>query len=143
MSKRLCFAVVLTAVVVFAGVTAVMAVPHPAVDMLDANGVVVTSTTPYSPLNSCGKTGVCHPGGIQTTGGHNYGSDPTSVTHTQGSLESDGKVYWQSYLVHFFDHGVSKGRHTNHGRNEAYDTEMRTVFGDPFFTSSPGMFGKY
>jgi len=103
---------------------------HQDVPLLNAAGQPVAANEPYSPKQTCG-------------GCHNYGSEPASITHTQGVLESDGKVYWQSYDVSFFDHGVSKGRHSNQGRNEAYSTQMRTVFGDPFFTSSPGMFGKY
>lgn len=134
---------VLCLVLLVAGAGLAAAAPHPAVDMKQAGGAIAAPTTPYSPKMSCGATGTCHIGGVATTGGHNYGSMPASVTHTQGVLESDGKVYWQSYDVSFFDHGVSKGRHSNQGRNEAYNTTMRIKFGDPFFTSSPGMFGKY
>ncbi len=106
------------------------AAPHADVPLLNAAGAPVGSTEPYSPKATCG-------------GCHNYGSEPTTITHTQGVIESDNQIYWQSYDVSFFDHGVSKGRHSNQGRNEAYPTAMRTAFGDPFFTSSPGMFGKY
>lgn len=101
-----------------------------AVSLRDANNSVVTSTTPYSPKATCGRC-------------HNYGTEEQLASHTQGVLEPDNKVYWQTYDVKFFDHGVSKGRHSNQGRNENYSTAMRTAFGDPFFTSSPGMFGKY
>ncbi len=106
------------------------AVAHDDVPLLNAAGDPVAANEPYSPKQTCGSC-------------HNYGSDPTTITHTQGVLDATNSVYWQSYDVAFFDHGVSKGRHSNQGRNEAYSTEMRTVFGDPFFTSSPGMFGKY
>lgn len=109
------------------------AAAHVDVALKNAAGQPVAPNEPYSPKQSCGVVAGCH----------NYGSDPTSITHTQGVIESSGSVYWQSYDVSFFDHGVSKGRHSNQGRNEAYDTKMRTVFGDSFFTSSPGMFGKY
>ena len=103
---------------------------HSDVPLKNAAGQPVAANEPYSPKQTCG-------------GCHNYGSEPTSITHTQGVLESSNSVTWQSYNVSFFNHGVSKGRHSNQGRNEAYTTQMRTVFGDPFFTSSPGMFGKY
>jgi hypothetical protein len=104
---------------------------HEDVPLLNTAGEVVAANEPYSPKNTCG-------------GCHNYGSDPTTITHTQGVIgDETNSVSWQSYDVAFFDHGVSKGRHSNEGRNEAYSTAMRTAFGDPFFTSSPGMFGKY
>ena len=107
-----------------------VATAHQNVTLKNAAGNPVSANEPYSPKQTCGSC-------------HNYGSEPTSITHTQGVLESDNTIYWQSYDVSFFDHGVSKGRHSNQGRNEAYTTQMRTAFGDPFFTSSPGMFGKY
>ena len=103
---------------------------HQDVQLKNASGQPVAANEPYSPKQTCG-------------GCHNYGSEPTTITHTQGVIDSTNSVYWQSYDVSFFDHGVSKGRHSNQGRNEAYPTAMRTAFGDPFFTSSPGMFGKY
>ncbi|MGV1099824.1 hypothetical protein ACUUL3_10510 [Thiovibrio sp. JS02] len=112
------------------GGLATVAGAHQNVPLLNAAGQPVASNEPYSPKATCG-------------GCHNYGSEPTSITHTQGVIDSTNSVYWQSYDVSFFDHGVSKGRHSNQGRNEAYSTQMRTAFGDPFFTSSPGMFGKY
>jgi hypothetical protein len=65
------------------------------------------------------------------------------VTKTQGSLDPTGEVVWQSYNVHSAAHGVVTGRHSQQGRNEDYSIAMKTEFGDPFFTSSPGMFGKY
>ena len=101
------------------------------VTLKDANGDPITNgTTPYSPKSTCG---VCH----------NYGSGDKFSTHVQGVLESDNKVYWQAYQTKSFEHGVSTGRHSNQGRNEDYNNAFRTAVGDPFFTSSPGMFGKY
>ncbi|MEN8258952.1 MAG: hypothetical protein ABFS09_13920 [Thermodesulfobacteriota bacterium] len=119
----------LSAMALLGGLTTA-AVAHDDVPLLNAAGAPVAANEPYSPKQTCGSC-------------HNYGSDPATITHTQGVLDATNSVYWQSYDVAFFDHGVSKGRHSNQGRNEAYSTEMRTVFGDPFFTSSPGMFGKY
>jgi hypothetical protein len=100
------------------------------VPLKDANGDPVTSSTPYSPKATCGEC-------------HNYGSGDKFSTHVQGVLESDNKVYWQAYQTKSFEHGVSVGRHSNQGRNEDYNNAFRSAAGDPFFTSSPGMFGKY
>ena len=101
------------------------------VPLKDADGVLITDgTTPYSPKATCG---VCH----------NYGSGDKFSTHVQGVLEADNKVYWQAYQTKSFEHGVSVGRHSNQGRNEDYNNAFRSAVGDPFFTSSPGMFGKY
>ena len=155
MNKRHVFhvgLVVLAAVVLFGAPMAAMAV-HPDVPLLDANGVAVTPTTPYSPKTTCSTANACH-----TTGGtyngvlytgqdlkdmHNYGSGLKSSTHVQGSLGADNKVYWQAYQNKSFAHGVSVGRHMNQGRNEDYSNHDRAAVGDPFFTSSLGMWGKY
>jgi hypothetical protein len=119
-----------SAMVLLGGLATAAGAAHQDVSLLNAAGQPVASNEAYSPKQTCGSC-------------HNYGSEPTSITHTQGVIDSTNSVYWQSYDVSFFDHGVSKGRHSNQGRNEAYTTQMRTAFGDPFFTSSPGMFGKY
>jgi hypothetical protein len=118
---------------------------HPGgdVQLKDANGNQVTSTTPYSPKQSCGLTGTCHVAGTPTTGGHNYGSGVKNSTHVQGVLDSNNEVYWQAYQNQSFEHGVSVGRHMNEGRNEDYSNATRAAVGDPFFTSSLGMWGKY
>jgi len=84
----------------------------------------------YSPKATCG---ACH----------DYGYGTRINTKTQGVLESDGQLYWQSYTVSGPDHGVLVGKHSNLGRNEDYSMDMRRAFGDPFFTSSAGMFGKF
>ncbi len=122
---------VLSAILLFAGSTVSMAIHTGGnVTLKDANGNAVTSNTPYSPKQTCG---FCH----------DYGSGDKFSTHVQGVLESDNKVYWQAYQVKSFATGVSVGRHMNQGRNEDYNNQTRAAFGDPFFTSSPGMFGKY
>jgi hypothetical protein len=122
---------VLSAVLLLAGVTAVLAAHTGGnVPLLDTSGNPVSGTTPYSPKATCG---VCH----------NYGSGDKFSTHVQGVLEADNKVYWQAYQTKSFEHGVSVGRHSNQGRNEDYNNAFRAAVGDPFFTSSPGMFGKY
>lgn len=100
------------------------------VPLKQADGSAVTGTTPYSPKATCG-------------GCHDYGSGDKFSTHVQGVLESDNKVYWQAYQTKSFEHGVSVGRHSNQGRDENYSNAQRSTYGDPFFTSSPGMFGKY
>lgn len=105
---------------------------HKAGDVIlrDAEGNPVTGTTPYSPKATCG-------------GCHDYGSGDKFSTHVQGVIESDNKVYWQAYQTKSYEHGVSVGRHSNQGRNEDYSNAQRSAYGDPFFTSTPGMFGKY
>ena len=65
------------------------------------------------------------------------------VHKTQGVLDTDGGIHWQSYIVKAHDHGAVRGRHMQQGRNEDYGITMKTTFKDAFFTSSPGMFGKY
>ncbi len=125
------YTAVLSVMVLLAGYTASMA-DHTGGDvvLVDGAGNPVADNTPYSPRQTCG---VCH----------DYGSGEKFSTHVQGVLESDNKVYWQSYQVKSYAHGVSVGRHSNQGRNEDYSNAQRSAYGDPFFTSSPGMFGKY
>ena len=122
---------VLAAIVLIAGYTAVFAA-HPGgnVQLKQADGSAVSGTTPYSPKATCG-------------GCHNYGSGSKTTVHTQGVIESNNQIYWQSYNVAGFEHGVSVGRHSNQGRNEDYSNTFRSAYALPFFTSSPGMFGKY
>ncbi len=141
------YTAVFSAVLILAGVTAAMA-NHPGGDVAlkDANGNAITNgTTPYSPKRSCGQTGTCHveQGGTPATGGHNYGSGQKYSTHVQGVLDANNNVYWQAYQNKSFEHGVSVSRHANEGRNEDYTNADRAAVGDPFFTSSLGMFGKY
>ncbi len=110
----------------------------------DASGNTITnSSTPYSPKATCARA--CHiaNGDAVDFVGHDYGSGTRVNYKTQGVLESDGKLYWQSYNVKGFDHGVIVGKHSNEGLNEDYSMDMRRAFGDPFFTSSAGMFGKF
>ncbi|MEW6117895.1 MAG: hypothetical protein AB1553_13515 [Nitrospirota bacterium] len=131
MSKRLLIAV-LAAIMLFAGLPVAMAM-HPGGDVVlkDSAGTPITDgVTPYSPKQTCG---TCH----------NYGSGEKHSIHTQAVLESDGKLHWQSYDVKSFEHGVSVGRHSNQGRNEDYSNKFRSKYGLPWFTSSPGMFGKF
>jgi hypothetical protein len=106
----------------------------------DALGVVIAdTTTPYSPKMTCMGTGVtgCHTLEEYASSAHK------EVTKTQGVLDSDGEVYWQSYNVSSREHGAVTGRHSQQGRNESYSIAMKTAFGDPLFTSSPGMYGKF
>jgi hypothetical protein len=104
-----------------------------------ATAVGTGGTTPYSPKATCGMTGTCHDG----AGGHNYGSGQKVSTHVQGVLDSNNNVYWQASQNKSYAHGVSVGRHMNQGRNEDYSNADRAAVGDPFFTSSLGMWGKY
>ena len=98
----------------------------------------------YSPKATCARA--CHidDGDDVDFVGHDYGSGNRTAVKTQGVLNSAGtEVVWQSYEVHGFDHGAVVGRHSQQGRNEDYSIAMKTTFGDAFFTSAPGMFGKY
>ena len=126
---------------------------HPDVTLLQSSGAPVTSTTPYSPKMTCSTANTCHTSGITNNGVtysgadmiamHSYGSGTLDSTHVQGTLGTDNQVYWQAYKNVSFAHGVSVGRHMNQGRNEDYSNKDRAAVGDPFFTSSLGMWGKY
>ncbi len=152
-------------VMVFAGYTTALATHTGGdVDLRDANGALVTNgTTPYSPKMSCGaSTSTCHGGTTSGTLGtvtdsngnplinpstgagiHSYGYGTAFSTHVQGVLDSTGTIYWQADQVTSYADGASVGYHMNQGRNENYTNVSRLAYGDPFFTSSPGMFGKY
>ncbi len=121
------------AAMVFLIFSSIAMAAHPGGDVTlkDANGNAITNvTTPYSPKATCG---VCH----------DYGSGDQFSTHVQGVLDSTNTIYWQAYQIKSYAHGVSASRHTNEGRNENYSNATRKSLGDPFFTSSPGMWGKY
>lgn len=100
------------------------------VTLKDSTGATVTSTTPYSPKATCG-------------GCHDYGSGTDYSTHVQGVLDSGNNLTWQADQVKSFATGVSVSYHMNQGRNETYTNVSRKTYNDPFFTSSPGMYGKY
>lgn len=110
-----------------------------------ADGTNVGPTEAYSPKATCSRA--CHvdPDGVEFSG-HNYGSGDKYSTHVQGVMAGSGTnstVYWEASQTKSFEHGVSSGKHMNQGRNEDYTNTYRAKFGDPFFTSSPGMYGKY
>lgn len=115
------------------------------IQLKDASGNNVTGTTPYSPKATCSRA--CHisSGDGIDFAGHNYGSGDKYSTHVQGVLASGSAstVYWEASQTKSFEHGVSVGKHSNQGRNEDYTNTYRAQFGDPFFTSTEGMFGKY
>ena len=109
-----------------------------------ADGTNVGATDAYSPKATCARA--CHvaDGDSVDFVGHDYGSGTKMSTHVQGVLAgSDSKVYWEASQTKSFEHGVSAGKHMNQGRNEDYTNTYRAKFGDPYFTSSPGMYGKY
>ncbi len=109
----------------------------------DISGLTTSNNTPYSPKQTC-MTGIgCHTVDEYASGINDPVNGFKDVTKTQGVLDSDGEVYWQSYNVTAHAHGAVVGRHSQQGRNEDYSIAMKTAFGDAFFTSSPGMFGKY
>ncbi|MBI5741359.1 MAG: hypothetical protein HZA16_11665 [Nitrospirae bacterium] len=109
-----------------------IAMSHTDVTVRDSSGNPVSGNTPYSPKQTCA-----------TAGCHNYGSDPVTASKVQGYANSSGKVAFQNYDVTTFSHGVSVGKHSNQGRGEEWTAALRTVWGAPGFTSSPGMFGRY
>ncbi len=141
--KRLVTGTMLSVILLIIASMAFAGHPGGDVQLKDATGNAVTSTTPYSPKQSCGLTGTCHIESTPTTGGHNYGSGEKYSTHVQGVLGADNNVYWQAYKTKSFEHGASVGRHMNQGRNEDYSNADRAAVGDPLFTNSLGMFGKY
>jgi hypothetical protein len=100
----------------------------------------VVGSEPYSPKATCAR--VCHLASGDTQ--HDYGSGLKTTVHTQGVKDGpNNMLYWQVYGTKAFEHGVSIGRHMNHGRNEDYTHLTRSTFGDPWFTSTPGMAGKF
>lgn len=110
-----------------------------------ADGTNAGSTDAYSPKATCARA--CHIAdgdGVDFVG-HDYGSGDKYSTHVQGVLASGSTstVYWEASQTKSFEHGVSAGRHMNQGRNEDYTNTYRAKYGDPFFTSSAGMYGKY
>ena len=102
----------------------------------------VAANEPYSPRATCARS--CHiaNGDPVDSPGHDYGSGLALSLHDQG-VHDGGAIYWQSYETKAFAHGVSVSRHMNQGRNETYTHVYRSTFGDPWFTSTPGMYGKY
>lgn len=137
---------VLSAILLMVGATVAMATHSGGnVKLMDKDGNAITNgTTPYSPKATCARA--CHtPADSVDFAGHNYGSGDKYSTHVQGVLASgtDTTVYWEASQTKSFEHGISVGKHMNQGRNEDYTNTYRAQFGDPFFTSSPGMFGKY
>ena len=159
MNKRHVFyvGIVVLAAMVLLGAPMAAIATHPDVPLLQSTGAAVTSTTPYSPKMTCSTANACHTtggtfNGVTYTGqqlidmhsyGNAYGTGTKTSTHVQGALGSDNKVYWQAYQNKAYAHGVSVGRHMNEGRNEDYSNADRAAVGDPFFTSSMGMWGKY
>ena len=97
----------------------------------DGSYLVPGDTRPYSPRQTCG-------------GCHDYDDHVSiDVLKHQGYVDESGIIQWQEYTVATPEHGIATGKHSNQGRNENYDEHMRHGFEDPFFTSSPGMWGKF
>jgi hypothetical protein len=114
------------------------------ITLFKADGITPASANDaYSPKASCAR--LCHPAETGRAGDfqHTYGTGDVDVTKNQKVIASDGSSYSETYTVKSFAHGVSVGRHMNQGRNETYVAANRTAWSDPFFTSSPGMWGKY
>ncbi len=156
------YATVLSALLLLAGVTATMAA-HPDITTLKADNTAAGPTDAYSPKQTCGG---CH---FNCATGA-YSADTTTwcrtaaekkncaaagncpdydsaatvnVSKVQGYGNSSGKVDFQNYTVTSPAHGVSTGKHSQHGRNEGWTAALRSIWGAPAFTSSPGMWGRY
>jgi hypothetical protein len=156
---------ILSIVLLLAGVTAAMA-DHASkginVPTLTATGAAAGPTDAYSPKQTCGG---CHFN--CTTGGYTTdttlycqtgqkkdcsvaGNCPdyeslatTTVNKVQGYPTGSGTVLFQNYTVKGPMHGASVGKHSTQGRNEEWTAALRTIWGAPAFTSSPGMWGRY
>lgn len=117
------------------------------VTLLDKNGDPVAGTmNPYSPKATCGQ---CHNYGSSVDNSGDSMTGPgddvmdKDVAKQIGVVAADGTVYFQTYTVKAYSHGISVGRHMNEGRNEEYTADTRAALKDPFFTNSTGMWGKY
>ncbi len=156
------YATGLSAFLLLAGVTATMAA-HPDITTLKADGSAAGQADAYSPKQTCGgchfncATGAnsedtatwCQTQAAKkdcTAAGNcpDYESAASvNVSKVQGYGNSSGKVVFQNYTVTSPAHGVSTGKHSQHGRNEEWTTALRSIWGAPAFTSSPGMSGRY
>jgi hypothetical protein len=162
---RILILAILSIVLLLAGATIAMA-NHSAVNggivrLLKSDGTQAGPTDAYSPKATCAGCHIdncittktiatntrlwCETEAQRTTKAatDDYGSGTAYSTHVQGVLDGNNNVYWQAYQNKAYQHGVSVGRHMNQGRNEEYTNAFRAAVGDPFFTSSLGMFGKY
>lgn len=127
---------------------------HPDVFLKDKDGNPVSGPVPYSTKQTCGG---CHiencttptpenPKGYCTTQQatrDDYGIGLKQVQQHVGRILADGTVTFTTQTVSSYEHGVSVSKHVNLGRNEAYTSWMRQTWGQLFFTSSPGMFGRF
>lgn len=147
--------VVLTMIFIFLiGTNGLALGAHPDVTVKNTAGNPVSGAEAYSPKQTCGG---CHipqcesptpdnPEGyctIQQQNKDDYGIGLKQVQQHVGRILADGTVTFTTQTVNSFEHGVSVGKHMNMGRNEAYTAAMRTAWKQAFFTSSPGMFGRF
>lgn len=139
---------------------------HPDVTTLKTDGTPAGPTDAYSPKQTCGG---CH----FACGDRSYSSDRSAwcngstttprkwnctvagncpdyesqaaseVSKVQAYGTSAGTIKFENYSVKAPKHGVSTGKHSTHGRNEEWTAALRTIWGAPGFTSSPGMWGRY
>jgi hypothetical protein len=141
MNKQKWIYIALCAIFLFAGYS-IAAAAHPNVPLLDKDGIAVSGNTPYSPKMTC-SANACHQGDQALAAKHDYGSGDKTVSQHVGRVLADGTVAFATQNVKAYAHGVSVGKHMNMGRNENYTPEMRTAWKQGFFTSTPGMFGRY
>jgi hypothetical protein len=139
---------------------------HPDVTTLRADGIAAGASDAYSPKQTCGG---CHfnctdrsyssnrstwcdgatttplKWNCSTTGNcPDYESQEVkNVTKAQGFGTSTGTTKFENYVVKSPQHGASTGKHSTHGRNEEWTAALRSIWGAPGFTSSPGMSGRY
>ncbi len=156
--------VVLTAIA-FLNCPSAMAA-HPDVSTLKADGTAAGPSDAYSPKQTCGG---CHFNCTDGSNSSNHaawcdgatttprkwdctvaGNCPdyesqalAEVSKVQAYGTSGGTVKFENYTVKSPAHGASVGKHSQHGRNEEWNSALRTIWGAPGFTSSPGMSGRY
>ena len=115
---------------------------HPDVPLLDKDGNAVSGNTPYSPKQTCSNNS-CHQSNPTLAAKHNYGSGTVTVSQHVGRKLADNSVVFTTQNVTAYAHGVSVQKHVNMGRNENFTAQMRSAWGQPYFVSTPGMFGRY
>jgi hypothetical protein len=120
--------------IIWAGATLLLATTptlaaHPGGDvpLRSASGAVISagSNVPMSPKQTCG-------------GCHAYEGDPGVAVKQQTVQGTAGTPY----SVPYAQHGVSAGFHFQQGMNVPWGDTQRAFYGQPTFTSSPGMYGK-
>jgi hypothetical protein len=154
----------LAAIVLLGAPTAAIAV-HPDVTVLDASGNAVTSTTPYSPKQTCGgchfncanglytdlTASYCQTNAARTTwfaGGNcnTAGKCPDYESSARKTVQQSvhaGGGNFVNQTTTFPAHGASTGSHVSQGKNETLTNDQRQIWGQPAFISAAGMLGRF